>query len=118
MDNYNYPEGTDNSSAPWNQEPKKPVDVVIDVYSTMTKRCEIPVVDYEGTFEDPYVKNCDFFNPFYENDYTIPELLSILQDYLEKDLKQEHSKEQKKELHNILKKCKEWKEQEIEIYQP
>lgn len=46
MDNYNYPVGADNSSAPWNQEknPERLVDVCVSI--TLSKTVSIKVDDY------------------------------------------------------------------------
>lgn len=37
MDNYNYPIGSDNSNAPWNQEPLKSQSVEVVVSITLSK---------------------------------------------------------------------------------
>ena len=69
MDNYNYPCGTDDPNAPWNQvdNPEREIDVTVSV--TLSKTVKIKVSDYEITdsgkdedgeyFEDIDCSNCD-----------------------------------------------------------
>lgn len=69
MDNYNYPIGTDNSYAPWNQKdnPEKEIEVTVSI--TLSKTVKIKVSDYEVVdsgkdedgehFEDIDYSNCD-----------------------------------------------------------
>lgn len=68
-DNYNYPLGTDNEDAPWNQKdnPEREVEVTISV--TLSKTVKIKVPDYKiidsgkdedgEYFEDIDYSNCD-----------------------------------------------------------
>ena len=69
MDNYNYPCGTDEPNAPWNQvdNPEREIEVTVSV--TLSKTVKIKVSDYEITdsgkdedgkyFEDIDCSNCD-----------------------------------------------------------
>ena len=69
MNNYNYPRGTDEPNAPWNQadNPEREIDVTVSV--TLSKTVKIKVSDYEITdsgkdedgeyFEDIDYSNCD-----------------------------------------------------------
>lgn len=69
MDNYNYPVGSDTSSAPWNQvdNPEREIEVTVSV--TLSKTVKIKVSDYQITdsgkdedgkyFEDIDYSNCD-----------------------------------------------------------
>lgn len=69
MDNYNYPCGTDEPNAPWNQadNPEREIEVTVSV--TLSKTLKIKVYDYEITdsgkdedgeyFEDIDYSNCD-----------------------------------------------------------
>ena len=69
MDNYNYPCGTDEPNAPWNQadNPEREIEVTVSV--TLSKTVKIKVSDYEITdsgkdedgeyFEDIDYSNCD-----------------------------------------------------------
>ena len=67
--NYDYPCGTDDPNAPWNQvdNPKREIDVTVSV--TLSKTVKIKISDYEITdsgkdedgeyFEDIDCSNCD-----------------------------------------------------------
>lgn len=69
MDNYNYPCGTDEPNAPWNQvnNPEREIEVTVSV--TLSKTVKIKVSDYEINdsgkdedgeyFEDIDYSNCD-----------------------------------------------------------
>ena len=69
MDNYNYPCGTDEPNAPWNQvdNPEREIEVTVSV--TLSKTVKIKVSDYEITdsgkdedgeyFEDIDYSNCN-----------------------------------------------------------
>ena len=69
MDNYNYPCGTDEPNAPWNQvdNPEREIEVTVSV--TLSKTVKIKVSDYEITdsgrdddgeyFEYVDYSNCD-----------------------------------------------------------
>lgn len=47
MDNYNYPLGTDNSSAPWNQKDLEEKDIEVTISVTLSKTVTISVNDYK-----------------------------------------------------------------------
>lgn len=68
MDNYNYPLGTDNKYAPWNEveTPEKEIEVCVSI--TLSKTVKVKVSDYtveSGTdeegehFEDIDYSDCD-----------------------------------------------------------
>lgn len=69
MNNYDYPEGADNSSAPWNEEDKKSKEIEVCVSVTLSKTVKIKVSDYTvidsgvdedgNTFEDIDISSCD-----------------------------------------------------------
>lgn len=65
MDNYNYPVGSDTSSAPWNQVdlPEKEIEVLVSV--TLSKTVKVRVSDYKiadcGKDEDgDYFESIDY----------------------------------------------------------
>lgn len=64
MDNYNYPEGADNKSAPWNSSnPEKEIEVTVCL--SISKTVKLKVSDYtieeRGKDEDGnYYENIDF----------------------------------------------------------
>lgn len=47
MDNYNYPEGADNSFAPWNHNDKPEREIEVTVSITLSKTVKVLVDDYE-----------------------------------------------------------------------
>lgn len=47
MDNFNYPMGADNSSAPWNQKDLKEKDIEVTISITLSKTVTISVNDYK-----------------------------------------------------------------------
>ena len=69
MDNYNYPCGTDEPNAPWNQadNPEREIEVTVSI--TLSKTVKVKVSDYEITdsgkdedgeyFEDIDYSNCN-----------------------------------------------------------
>ena len=69
MDNYNYPCGTDEPNAPWNQVDNLEREIEVTVSVTLSKTVKIKVSDYEITdsgkdedgeyFEDIDYSNCD-----------------------------------------------------------
>ena len=67
MDNYNYPCGTDEPNAPWNQadNPEREIEVTVSV--TLSKTVKIKVSDYEITDsgrddDDEYFECVDYSN--------------------------------------------------------
>lgn len=64
MDNYNYPEGADNSLAPWNQEEQDSELIEVTISQTFSKQLDIEVDDYET------VKDADEDGIYYWNDYS------------------------------------------------
>lgn len=68
MNNYDYPLGADNNSAPWNEEELPIIKIPVTVSITLSKQFEIEVNDYElteewdddfGTYYKPNYENCD-----------------------------------------------------------
>lgn len=46
MNNYDYPVGADNSSAPWNEKSNEPVTIEVTISQTLSKTVEVMVDDY------------------------------------------------------------------------
>lgn len=69
MDNYNYPIGSDNKDAPWNQPDNPEIEIEVTVSITLSKTVKIKVSDYQITasgkdekgeyFEEIDYSNCD-----------------------------------------------------------
>lgn len=64
MNNYDYPMGSDNSLAPWNQEQPDSDVVEVTVIQTLSKDLEVLVDDYES------IKESDEDGTYYWNDYS------------------------------------------------
>lgn len=64
MDNYNYPEGSDNSLAPWNQEKQDSELIEVTISQTFSKQLDIEVDDYEK------IKDSDEDGIYFWNDYS------------------------------------------------
>ena len=64
MNNYDYPEGSDNSFAPWNQEEQDSELIEVTVSQTFSKQLDIEVDDYER------VKDSDEDGIYFWNDYS------------------------------------------------
>ena len=50
MNNYDYPEGSDNSFAPWNEVEQDGELVEVTISQTLSKQVEVEVDDYEVDF--------------------------------------------------------------------
>ena len=77
MNNYDYPEGSDNSLAPWNQEYPDTELIEVTISQTFSKQLEIEVDDYEE------VKDSDENGVYFWNDYSG----CNLKEYVEEQLK-------------------------------
>lgn len=64
MNNYDYPEGSDNSFAPWNQEEQDSELIEVTVSQTFSKQLDIEVDDYKR------VKDSDEDGIYFWNDYS------------------------------------------------
>lgn len=91
MNNNDYPEGADNSLAPWNQSEQNPIFVDVTVSETLSRTVKIPVTDYSGECEmdeDGFVvdnydfSNTDFENEYYSRFYSIEALLEKIGNFL------------------------------------
>ena len=96
MDNYNYPIGADTPDAPWNEPmiPELEFDVTISMSLSKTVKCSTnkynPVVIDEPHSrlheEYPDTSDTPWSEVYGDNHKTIPELLSELKKYIQKDL--------------------------------
>lgn len=69
MNNYDYPIGADNKSAPWNEKENSEREIEVTISVTLSKTTKIKVSDYEITnsgkdedgeyFEEIDYSNCD-----------------------------------------------------------
>ena len=123
MDNYNYPMGSDTSSAPWNQVeyPEKEIEVTVSI--TLSKTLKINVDDYEVEegrdedgeyYSDINFDNCDLKKAVIEQ-YTLPnELASFTTEMFNQDLNLKAAG-MPRYLKNAIIDCKDWNVDDFEI---
>jgi hypothetical protein len=130
MNNYDYPEGADISSAPWNQEYPDTELIEVTISQTFSKQLEIEVDDYET------IKDSDEDGVYFWNDYsgcnlkdyveeqhkTITTILKEVPELYETFLKLDLNNKKEVELfkHSLLilaEACKDWSEDEMEVVQ-
>ncbi len=130
-DNYNYPAGADTPSAPWNQQEQseKEFDVIVTPY--LQTCVTITTSDYNGYYEelDPedggsvyYTDTSDtnWDKAYRECEFTIPEMLAKLKEYVERDierLKEQGAKSIPWELRYLLQSCQGWEEVDNNEYE-
>ena len=130
MNNYDYPEGSDNSLAPWNQEYPDTELIEVTISQTFSKQLNIEVDDYKT------IKDSDEGGVYFWNDYSgcnfkeyVEEQHKTITDILEEIPKlyaefSELNLNNKKEIelfkHSLLilaEACKDWTEDEMEVVQ-
>ena len=130
MDNYNYPEGSDNSLAPWNQEKQDSELIEVTISQTFSKQLEIEVDDYEkikdsdedGIYFWNDYSGCNFKEYVEEQHKTITDILKEIPELYETFSKLDLSNKKEVELfkHSLLilsEACKDWNEDEMEVVQ-
>lgn len=127
-----YPPGAQfDSNAPYNQRDPEPVEVDVCISQTLHKSTTISTTDYvaeewedcerdDGGFVTTGGVSYDFSNSdllsAYKNDnWTIPELLNELKDYIKRDLDNDCSKSKKARLERMMKACEDWELDEEEV---
>ena len=128
MDNYNYPEGVDDSLAPWNQEDPDSELIEVTISQTFSKQLEIEVDDYE-TIEDSDENGTYFWNDYAgcnlkdyvkEQHKTITDILKEVPELYETFSKLDLNNKKEVDLfrHSLLilsEACKDWSEDEMEV---
>lgn len=85
MNNYDYPEGADTPGAPWNQlGENSPVNVDVIVTCCLSRRCKIPVTNYE------LIKTSD---SEMDEDGHLYSVVSVEPDFSETNLEEEYTKD-------------------------
>ena len=90
MDNYNYPEGSDTSSAPWNMEENTPREFEVTVTCSLDKNITLVTSDYileiekdeDGINEIINTEDICWEEVYNENHYTIEDLLKEFSEIL------------------------------------
>lgn len=129
MNNYDYPEGSDNSFAPWNEVEQDSELVEVTISQTLSKQVEVEVDDYEVNwdYDDDGTRipeldfsNCDLRTPTLDQHWTVDKILKEIPKIYEKftQLDLENVKEiQEFEyiLLHLVENAKGWIEDETEV---
>lgn len=106
MNNYDYPVGADNCSAPWNEVQPEDETIDVNVWQTMSIKDRISINPYDDDMVGEWKEQC----------HSIPYLLSILKEYLSKEISTLDEKSPKaKRLKALIMSCDDWEEVETEI---
>ena len=115
-DNYNYPPGADNASAPWNEReiPEQRFDCEVSV--TLTRNSSFFSEDY-CCDEDgcDLLAGADTVGAYNEQHKSIPDLLVELEKYICGELQGNISRDRRHELEQMLDDCRGWQVYETEI---
>ena len=125
--NYDYPLGADNSSAPWNQVENSEIERDCKVTETITRRVTLSTTDYvaEDDWDDDFGKcisadtsETEWEEEYCNQEYTALELIAKLKEYVEEDIKNTASNTSKgRELQRLLMACDGWEHVEMEVYE-
>lgn len=123
--NYDYPLGADNSSAPWNQVENSEIERDCKVTETITRRVTLSTTDYvaEGDWDDEFGKclsadtsDTDWREEYSKQEYTALELIAKLKEYVKEDIKNTIPNTGKgRELQRLLSACSGWEQVELEV---
>ena len=128
-----YPIGEEyNPNAPYNQSNIEPIQLNVIISQSLSRPTTIEVTDYitnewadigidegckfhkiEGIEYD--FSDSDLKGAYERQEYTIPELLNYLKDYLIADINKCNEESKKRKLQHILKCCKDWEVDETEV---
>ena len=134
-DNYHYPWGADNASAPWNQKENPEEEFNVTIVETLSKDVTIFTTNYNlevDCDEDGCYRNCDTSDTYWKDEYgkqgcTAIETIIAVKVYLEevrlKDLIdiihcRNLTESEQKELRvvkDLIEQCSDWKQDEIEF---
>lgn len=93
MNNYNYPEGSDDSFAPWNEVEQDGELVEVTISQTLSKQVEVEVDDYEVDWDydddgnkipEVNFSNCDLTTPTLDQYWTVDKILKEIPKIYEK----------------------------------
>ena len=128
-----YPIGEEyNSNAPYNQSNIEPIQLKVIISQSLSRPTTIEVTDYiTNEWEDIEIdedgkfhkiegieydfSDSDLKGAYERQEYTIPELLDYLKDYLIADINKCNEESKKRKLQHILKCCKDWEVDETEV---
>lgn len=129
MNNYDYPEGSDNSFAPWNEIEQDGELVEVTISQTLSKQVEVEVNDYEvdWDYDDDGSKipelnfsNCDLRTPTLDQYWTIDKILKeipkLYYEFSNFDLGNSYQMHEfKYKLLHLAENAKGWTEDETEV---
>ena len=128
-----YPIGEEyNPNAPYNQSNIEPIQLKVIISQSLSRPTTIEVTDYiTNEWEDIEIdeggkfhkiegieydfSDSDLKGAYERQEYTIPELLDYLKDYLIADINKCNEEIKKRKLQNILKCCEDWEVDETEV---
>lgn len=123
--NYDYPLGVDNSSAPWNEVDNPEIERDCEVTETITKKVTLSTTDYVAEEDwDDEIGKCvsadtsytDWSAEYANQEYTALELIAKLKTYVEEDIKNTSPNTSKgRELQRLLSACDGWEQVELEV---
>lgn len=118
MDNYNYPEGSDISSAPWNMEENTPKEFEVTVTCSLDKNVTVVTSNYileiekdeDGINEIINTEDTCWEEVYNENHYTIEDLLKEFSEILKYhiDTMDESLITRKIHYQRLLEECSNW----------
>lgn len=127
MNNYDYPEGADITSAPWNKHYQKLEQIGVNVEQSFSKNVKVWVDDYtvEKDWDDGYYfwndySGCDIKSAVMEQCITITEILEKIPGLYNKFCELDFSNPKeiaafKKGFERIAFACNDWTELDLEI---
>ena len=121
-----------NPNAPYNQSNIEPIQLKVIISQSLSRPTTIEVTDYiTNEWEDIEIgedgkfhkiegieydfSDSDLKGAYERQEYTIPELLDYLKDYLIADINKCNEESKKRKLQHILKCCKDWEVDETEV---
>nr|DAX37878.1 MAG TPA: hypothetical protein [Caudoviricetes sp.] len=123
--NYDYPLGADNSSAPWNQVENSEIERDCKVTETITRNVALSTTDYvsEDDWDDEFGKcvsadtyDTDWTGEYSSQEYTVLELIDKLKLYVEEDIKNTAiNPGKRRELQRLLTACDGWEQVDLEV---
>ena len=128
-----YPIGEEyNPNAPYNQSNIESIPLKVIISQSLSRSTTINITDYiTNKWEDMEIdengkfhkiegieydfSDSDLKGAYERQEYTIPELLDYLKDYLIADINKCNEESKKRKLQHILKCCKDWEVDETEV---
>ena len=121
-----------NPNAPYNQSNIEPIQLNVIISQSLSRSTTINITDYiTNEWEDIEIdeggkfhkiegieydfSDSDLKGAYERQEYTIPELLDYLKDYLIADINKCNEESKKRKLQHILKCCEDWEVDETEV---